>query len=279
MINLDIVGKPLDAIEFEYTWKDVVLYNLGIGAKATDLEFVYENATEGLKPFPTFAVVPTLTNVGVVMGELNVNMMMLLHGEQHIVIHNPIPSDGVLSTVAEVTNIYDKGKGALAVIKTTSADGNGTPIFDNIVSLFCRGEGGFDGDSGPKVETYDPPEGKAPDFDVTLETNEDQAALYRLSGDINPLHIDPNFASMGGFDRPILHGLCTYGIAGRAVLEGACGGDVSKFKEYKARFVKPVFPGQSINTKGWNMGGGVYHVISTAEGDVVLNQAFAKVAE
>ena len=277
MINLDLVGKKLDAIEYEYTWKDVVLYNLGIGAKATELEFVYENATEGLKPFPTFAVVPSLQNIAVVMGQLNVNMMTLLHGEQAIIIHNPIPADGKMITSATVTNIYDKGKGALVITKTESSDENGTPIFDNIVSLFCRGEGGFDGDPGPKVDTYDPPEGKAPDFEKTIDTFEDQAAIYRLSGDINPLHIDPNFAAMGGFDRPILHGLCTYGVVCRAVVYEACGGDVNKMKEFKARFSQPVFPGQAITTKGWNMGDGTIYLTAETENGIVLNQAYAKI--
>jgi len=277
MINLDLVGKKLDAIEYEYIWKDVVLYNLGIGAKATELEFVYENASEGLKPFPTFAVVPSLQNIGVVMGQLNVNMMTLLHGEQSIIIHNPIPADGKLNTTATVTNIFDKGKGALVITKTETSDEKGNPLFDNIVSLFCRGEGGFDGDSGPKVDTYDPPEGKAPDFESTIKTFEDQAAIYRLSGDINPLHIDPSFASMGGFDRPILHGLCTYGVVCRSIVYEACGGDVNKLKEYKARFSQPVFPGQAITTKGWNMGDGLYHLTAETENGIVLNQAYAKI--
>ena len=278
MINLELVGKKSDPIVYEYTWKDVALYNLGVGCKAAELQYVYEHAGEGLKPIPTFAVVPGSQNMANVMFSLNVNLMTLLHGEQATIVHQPIPSEGKLINRAVVTNIFDKGKGALAVIKIESANEKGEPVFDSIVSLFCRGEGGFGGDPGPKPETYDPPAGRAPDFECTLQTSEDQAAIYRLSGDINPLHIDPQFAAMAGFDRPILHGLCTYGFACRAVVYKACGGDPTKLKEFKVRFTKPVFPGQAITTRGWNMGNGIYHVTASVGSDAVLTQSCARVA-
>ena len=276
MINLDLVGKKSDPIAYQYTWKDVVLYNLGVGYKATDLQFVYEHAPEGLKTIPTFAVVPSSPNMGNVMFQLNVNLMTLLHGEQATIVHQPIPTEGRLLNRSVVTNIYDKGKGALAVIKIESSTEKGEPVVDSIVSLFCRGEGGFGGDPGPKPETYDPP-GRAPDFECTLQTSEDQAAIYRLSGDINPLHIDPQFAAMAGFEHPILHGLCTYGFACRAVVYKACGGDPTKLTEFKVRFTKPVFPGQAITTRGWNMGNGIYHLTASVGNDAVLTQSYAKV--
>jgi acyl dehydratase len=277
MINLDVIGKKTEPLVFEYTWRDVILYNLGIGFKETDLEFVYENFGDGLKAFPTFAVIPSMNGVFAVAADLNVNPMMILHGEQKIVLSKLIPMDGKLSTTAEVKAIYDKVKGATVVVETETVDEKGDGIFDTETVIFCRGEGGFGGDAGPKAETYDPPEGKDPDFEITYQTTKNQAAIYRLAGDYNPLHIDPNFAAMGGYDTPILHGLCTYGHCGRGIAEKACGGDVSKFKEFKARFSNVVFPGEAITTKGWDMGDGLYHVQASTQSGIVLNQSYAKV--
>ncbi|HEY1585755.1 MAG TPA: MaoC/PaaZ C-terminal domain-containing protein, partial [Polyangia bacterium] len=233
-IKLDLVGKKSDPIPFAYTWKDTVLYALGVGAKVDELDFVYEG--RGPKVLPTFAVVPSFTSMISVAGDLGANPMMILHGEQKIILHRPIPANAKLSTVSEVKGIYDKGKGALVVVEARTADDKGEALFDNVFSIFVRGEGGFGGERGPEAVKADPPAGAAPDFEVVEQTTREQALLYRLSGDVNPLHADPNMAKFGGFDRPILHGLCTYGFAGRAVLKSACGGDPTKLRSFGARF-------------------------------------------
>jgi acyl dehydratase len=151
-------------------------------------------------------------------------------------------------------------------------------VFDNTFSIFVRGEGGFGGERGPEAAKVEPPAGKAPDFEVVEQTAREQALLYRLSGDVNPLHADPNMAKFGGFDRPILHGLCTYGFAGRAVLKGACGGDVGKLKSFFARFAGVVFPGDTLTTRGWNVGDGKWIVtVATQEGKQVLSNAVAEI--
>jgi acyl dehydratase len=276
-INLGIVGKKSEAIEFSYTWKDAVLYALGVGGKIDELDYLYEG--RGPKVLPTFAVVPSFTSMIHVVGELGANPMMILHGEQKIALHRPIPSSGKLRTVSEVKGIYDKGKGALVVVDARSVDEKGEPVFDNTFSIFVRGEGGFGGDRGPEAVKADPP-ARAPDFEIVEATSKEQALLYRLSGDLNPLHADPNFSKMGGFDRPILHGLCTFGHAGRAILRGACGGDAAKLRGFGARFAGVVFPGDTLTTRGWKTEkAGEYVVtVSTQDNRVVLSNAIAEVA-
>lgn len=274
-INLSLVGKKSDPIPFSYTWKDAVLYALGVGAKNDELDFLYEG--RGPKVLPTFAVVPSFASMIAVAGNLGVNPMMILHGEQKIILHRSIAPQGKLSTVSEVKGIYDKGKGALVVVEARTTDANGEPVFDNVFSIFARGEGGFGGERGPEAQKADPPD-RAPDFEVVEATSREQALLYRLSGDVNPLHADPMFSKMGGFDRPILHGLCTFGHAGRAILRGACGGAASKLKSFGARFSGVVFPGDTLTTRGWKNSDGSYVVTTaTQESKVVLSNAIAEV--
>lgn len=276
-INLDLVGKKSEALIHKYAWKDVVLYALGIGASTEELDFLFEMGD--LKVFPTFAVVPSFRALVQATSNLNVNPMMILHGEQTVIQHKPIPPEGEMSTVSEITGIYDKGKAALVVVQAkTSIDG--APVFDNVFTIFARGEGGFGGDRGPEALKADPPEGKTPDFRVEYKTLPQQALLYRLSGDTNPLHVSPQFAAMGGFDRPILHGLCTYGHAGRAVLHSICGSDPARFKSFAARFASVVFPGDTVVTEGWRQSAGRYVIrASTQEGKTVLSNAIAEVVE
>ncbi len=276
-INLDLVGKKSDPIIHKYDWKDVVVYALGIGASTDELDFLFEMGD--LKVFPTFAVVPSFRALVQATSNLNVNPMMILHGEQTVIQHRPIPPQGELTTISRVTGIYDKGKAALVVVKAETTI-EGEPVFDNVFTIFARGEGGFGGDRGPEALKADPPEGVAPDFRVEYKTLPQQALLYRLSGDTNPLHASPQFAAMGGFDRPILHGLCTYGHAGRAILHSVCGGDPARFKSFAARFASVVFPGDTIITEGWKEKPGRYVVrASTQEGKTVLSNAIAEVVE
>lgn len=277
MINLDPVGKVDGTTVHEYGSRDVVLYHLGIGARGSDLEFVYEGALGGLKVCPTYAVVPILGPLMKVLPKFNVPLKTVLHGEQVIFLERAIPAQGVLLTTVTVPAVYDKGKAALLIVETETADKAGNLLFRARASLFCQGLGGFGGDPGPKSQVREIPKGRKTAFEISQKTGEYQAALYRLSGDLNPLHIDPMAASFSGFPRPILHGLCTFGFAGRAVLEGACGNDVGRLKEYGVRFSAPVFPGDVITTRGWNMGGGMYHLqVSTERGDVLSN-AYARV--
>jgi acyl dehydratase len=277
-INLKLVGKKSDPVPFQYSWKDTVAYALGVGSKAEELDFLYEG--RGPKVLPTFAVIPSFNSMVAVTGELGVNPMMILHGEQKIVLHRPIPPAGRFATTSEVKGIYDKGKGALVVVETTTVDEKGAPLFDNVFSIFARGEGGFGGERGPEAQKADPPPSdvRAPDFEVSEATTREQALLYRLSGDVNPLHADPALSKLGGFDRPILHGLCTFGFAGRAILRGACGGDPARLRSFGARFAGVVFPGDTLTTRGWKLDERRYAVTtSTQDNRVVLSNAIAEI--
>jgi len=250
------VGHELAPMPFSYEERDVMLYALGVGlgGSPTDpgtLQYTFEN---DLKVLPTFGVIPAfpaLMQIGNVPG-LEFNPMLLLHGEQYTELKAPIPTSGTLTTKARISAIYDKGKGALVLIDADTVDGKDAVVCSNQFSIFLRGEGGFGGESGPKP-THEAPE-RAPDAVEEFQTLPQQALIYRLSGDRNPLHADPNFAAMGGFDRPILHGLCTYGIVGHAVLKTYCDYDPAAFKSIKARFSGHVFPGETIVTKMWKDG-------------------------
>jgi len=277
-LDLALVGKTSAPVDFTYNWKDTVLYALGVGAKRAELDFLYEG--RGPKVLPTFAVVPSFTSMISVLSELNANLMMVLHGEQKCVFHKPIPSGATLKTVSEIKGIYDKGKGALVVVEARTSDDKGAPLFDNVFSIFVRGEGGFGGDRGPEAVKADPP-ARTPDFEIVETTSEEQALLYRLSGDLNPLHADPAFAKMANFDKPILHGLCSFGYAGRAVLHGAAGGDVTRLKSFGARFAGVVMPGDTLTTRGWKAekSGEYFVTTTTQDGKVVLSNAVAEVAE
>lgn len=275
-IKLDLVGKKSTPIKHKYSWKDTVLYALGVGAKADELDYLFE--MNGPKVLPTFAVVPSFNSMLSVAGDLGANPMMIVHGEQKIVIHRPIPPQGELATTSEVKGIYDKGKGAVVFVEARTVDEKNEPVFDNYFSIFVRGEGGFGGDRGPEALKAEPPAGKAPDFTMTEATTPEQALLYRLSGDLNPLHAAPSFAKMGGFDRPILHGLCTYGHAGRAVLKHACGGDPARLRSFAARFAGIVFPGDTLTTEGWQIEPGKWIVqTKQQEGKIVLSNSIAEV--
>lgn len=276
-LNLDIIGKRTDPVSVTYDQDRVILYALGIGAGVEELDFVYE---KNLKVFPTFAVIPGLPALVPMMANAGLNLPAVLHGEQKIVLHSPIPTSGTIHTSGVCTSIYDKGdKGATINIEAESKDSNGQRLFENHIVIVDRSAGNFGGDRGPKVEKLDPPEGKEPDFHVEYVTSPDQAALYRLSGDKNPLHIDPEFAKLGGLKRPILHGLCTFGFAGRAILHSVCGSDPACLKSFAARFTGVVYPGDTLITEGWQLDGGTYIIQTrTQEGRVVLGNAKAEVA-
>lgn len=255
-LNPEAVGATGEPVEHSWSSKDCLLYALGVGAGSDDLSFTTEN-TGGVpqQVLPTMAVV--LGSGAGAMGSIGTfNPAMLVHGEQAIELHGPIPTKGRVSTVGEVTGIWDKGKGAVVETRSVSSDvATGQPLFTNVSSVFIRGEGGWGGDRGPSGPRNVAPD-RPPDHTITYSTREDQALIYRLSGDRNPLHSDPAFAAMGGFPRPILHGLCTYGFTGRALLRTLCDGDPARFASMEGRFTSPVFPGEPLTVNMWPTGDG-----------------------
>ncbi|KAL2911980.1 hypothetical protein HK105_208527 [Polyrhizophydium stewartii] len=270
---------------FEYTERDVILYNLGVGAKRTDLHLVYESADKFIA-LPTFGVIPAfdyqIRNVG--FGDFlpDFNPMMLLHGEQYLKIHKPLATSGKLTSTGRIIDILDKGKGASVIVGVTTKDASGDIVTENEFTMFIRGSGGFggkkDSDRGEATAANEPPK-RAPDHVVREKTQEDQAALYRLSGDYNPLHIDPQMSAMGGFKVPILHGLATFGIAGKHVLATFCNNDPAKFKAIKVRFAKHVFPGETLETHMWKEGNKVIFVVKVVErNEVVISNAAVELA-
>jgi acyl dehydratase len=279
MINLDLVGKSFGPSVFEYTWRDVVLYHLGIGASARDLNFVFEGAKGGLQVIPIFGVIPAFDVLWQAVKKLNVDLQKVLHGEQTIFADKPIPPRGKLLTTARLEGIYDKGRAALVQVRSETNSEQGETLFRCLAVFFCRDEGGWGGDPGPKGERHEVPGDRPPDFAVSDRTSPNQAVLYRLTGDVNPLHVDPEFAAGAGFKEPILHGLCTFGFAARAILKAVCDNDVRRLKEFKVRFSNVVFPGETVTTRGWKVKPGLYQVEALTPGGVALSQAFARVAE
>ena len=275
-INPDAVGAKSDPIEHSWTSKDALLYALGVGCGAVDpfaeLEFTTENSTGvDQKVLPTMGVV--LGGGGnAAAGAIGpFNPAMLVHGEQAIELAGPIPVSGSVSSVGEVVGIYDKGKGAVVVLESTSTDtSTGATLFTTRSSMFIRGEGGWGGDRGPSGPQNVAPD-REPDHSVSYPTRTDQALIYRLSGDRNPLHSDPKFAALGGFDRPILHGLCTYGFTGRALLHSLCDGDPARFHSMEGRFSSPVMPGESLTVNIWVDGDSAVFRTTGDDGRTVLD--------
>lgn len=251
-INPDAVGTRGDPSDHSWDHKDCLLYALGVGAGTDELAFTTENSMSvQQKVLPTMAVVLGVGGFGAMASIGTFNMAMLVHGEQGIELFGEIPTEGTVTTTSEVTGIYDKGKGAVAEITSESVlKATGELLFKNRLQAYIRGEGGWGGDRGPSGPKNPPPE-RDPDHSVTYGTGRDQALLYRLSGDRNPLHSDPDFAAMGGFDAPILHGLCTYGFTGRALLHTLCEGDPTRFKSMDCRFSTPVWPGEDLTVNMW----------------------------
>ncbi|HRO91831.1 MAG TPA: MaoC/PaaZ C-terminal domain-containing protein, partial [Promineifilum sp.] len=243
-----------------YDETDLSLYALSIGAAAdpmdaSELKFVYELSRDGFQALPTYAVTfpfSLLWQITAVPG-LRFNPALLLHGEQYLEMKRPLPTRATVTNKARIANIYDKGSGALVLLDVDTEDEQGQVIACNRVSLFIRGLGGFGGERGPSSSGPTLPD-RAPDVIHSEKTNANQALFYRLtSGDRNPLHADPAFAAAGGFERPILHGLCTFGFAGRAVLRHFAGNDPVRLRSIRSRFTRHVFPGETIITEAWTV--------------------------
>jgi acyl dehydratase len=270
-IDPNAVGAVTEPISFEWTDRDTILYALGVGAGLEDLQFTTENS-HGItqQVLPTYAVIccPAFAAAAKV-GRFN--WAMLLHGSQSIRVHAPLPAAGKLSVVTEVVDIQDKGEGKNAIIVLRGKGSNpdsGELVAETGTTLVIRKEGGFGGVPGERPVAPEYPD-REPDARIALPTREDQTLIYRLSGDRNPLHSDPWFArEMAGFPKPILHGLCTYGVAGRALVAELGKGDATKVTSIDARFTSPVFPGETLTTLIWRTepGRAVYRTVVEADG-------------
>lgn len=280
-IDLDrVVGAKLPHKQHRWRDADVIQYHLGLGAGVPptdpgELEYVLEDR---LKVLPTFGVIlpfSVLDGLAKLDG-FDVDLAMLLHGEQELELDGPLPSAGEVTTTARVEHVYDKGKGALVIVETTSSGADGRIYCVNRFSSFLRGEGGFGGDGGPSLA--DPKPERGPDLEVERPTLPQQALLYRLSGDRNPLHGDPAYAARAGFEQPILHGLCSYGIACKAIVDEVLDGDVLAVGSYRARFAGVVFPGETLVIRVWREGDEVVFEVTTKErGTPVLSNAVISV--
>lgn len=269
-----LVGRTLTPMDFSWDSNNVMLYALGVGAKPEgELDFVYEG--RGPKVLPTYGVIPGMLSMGGLVDVVDIDLAMLLHGEQGITLHREIPPEAKVRITGKITEVWDKGKAAVIAIEGLIEDREG-PMFTTKSTLFIRGAGGFGGERGPSGGTTNAPPDRAPDCVVEDVTRPEQAAVYRLSGDRNPMHIDPGFATMAGFEKPFLQGLCTYGFVGRAVLQGLCGGDPARFGSLEGRFADQVYCGDAIVTRMWRTGDGEAVVQAvTQKGNVVLSQARA----
>ncbi|MGP9021081.1 MaoC/PaaZ C-terminal domain-containing protein [Streptomyces sp. BR1] len=255
--------------EIAWEHKDVQLYHLGLGAgvPATDPDELRYTLESRLHVLPSFATVAG-AGMGVVGGlsapGIDVDLAAVLHGGQGITLHRPIPVRGRAVSTSKVAAVHDKGKAAILVLRTEVADGDG-PLWTSDAQIFVRGEGGFGGDRGPSARVEQPE--RAPDRTVERAVREDQALLYRLSGDWNPLHADPDFAKLAGFDRPILHGLCTYGMTLKAVVDTLLDGEVGRVRSYTTRFTGVVFPGETLRVRMWQEQGRVHVSVTAVERD------------
>ena len=253
-IDPSAIGAVTEPKIYDWTERDTLLYALGVGAGTGDLAYTTENSHDTPQQvLPTFAVICCM---GFAAAPLvgSFNWGMLLHGSQEIRLSAPLPASGSLSVVAEVADIQDKGPGknAILILRARGTDpATGAQVAETLTTLVIRGDGGFGGQPGQRAAAPEFPD-REPDARIALPTRDDQALIYRLSGDRNPLHSDPWFArEMAGFPTPILHGLCTYGVAGRALLAELAGGQAARLTAVAARFSAPVFPGETLTTSIW----------------------------
>jgi acyl dehydratase len=292
-LNLDAVGSTSDPVERSWTSKDALLYALGVGAGALDptgfeLDLTTENsAGVQQRVLPTFTTIVGQGGGGrASLGDYD--PAMLVHAEQAIRLRGEIPTEGTVSTTTTVAGMYDKGSAGLVVLESESRHvASGDVAFTSRSALFIRGVGGFGGPRNPEGDeetelAAEPLPTREPDEVVTYTTRPDQALLYRLNGDRNPLHSDPTFAKRAGFDRPILHGLCTYGFTGRALLHTVCGSDPARFGAMRARFSKPTMPGDALTISVWDISDratGAYRFrTETQRGETVIDAGLFRLA-
>jgi acyl dehydratase len=280
-LDLSLTGVPSAPTVHDYTWRDVVLYALGVGAKKDELDYLYEG--RGPKVFPSYAVVSKFPPMLALLAKTGGNLAMVVHGAERVTLYGPLAPSGKLATTATIRGIYDMRRFAQVLIDTRAEDGAGRVVAETTSSILFRGEGGFGGEPPPKeTPPADRPKDAAPTFSIEEVTTPEQALLYRLSGDLNPLHADPDFARGVGFERgPILHGLCTFGFMVRHVAKAVCGGDATRLRAFEAQFRRPVWPGETLVTEGWLVrpGAVALQVKVKERGEVVIAGAWATFAE
>ena len=261
MLNYDKMMRwPVAPVSRNYQAKDVSLYALGVGAGASmeesDLRYVYEG--DGFVAMPMLALALGQGGFWMSDPELGVDWRRIVHGEQMLTVHAPLPTSGAVTAVETVEDVFDKGagKGAVCYVRRDLTDADGELLATSRSCLFLRGDGGFGGHAGGGQSLHPTPSDRAPDVVVDLPTRVDQAAIFRLSGDVNPLHIDPKAAAAVGFDRPILHGLALYGRVGLGLIQTLCDNDPTRLRSLDVRFVGPFFPGETVRLECWTVGPG-----------------------
>ena len=270
-IDPHAVGATGGPVSRTWTSKDALLYAAGVGAGTDELQFTTENtANVPQQVLPTFAVI--IGGGGAPMDKVgSFNPALMVHGEQGIELFDEIPPEGEVESTGRVVGVWDKGSAAVLEFESESVSrATGKPLLKTRSMLFCRGEGGWGGERGPAAKLAYPD--APPTHQIRYATRADQALTYRLSGDRNPLHTDPAFAARGGFDKPILHGLCTYGFTGRALLHALCSGDPARFRRMNGRFSKPVVPGDELTVSIWANGGEALFRTTNQRGEVVIDQ-------
>lgn len=259
-LNAALSAEPT-VREANWTERDVLLYHLGLGAGGdaldpAELAWTYE---KGLRVLPTFAMVAgqgvsagALRAPGMSMPGIDIDLRKILHAGQSLTLHAPIPASGSARISSRVADVWDKGKAAVIVLEQSASDQGGNPLWTTAMQIWARGEGGFGGEAGPETAGAIPD--RAADEVLVSTTDARQALLYRLSGDMNPLHADPAFAKLAGFERPILHGLASFGVVCKAVVDGLLDGDPTRVRDYAVRFAGSIYPGETIETSVWRDG-------------------------
>jgi acyl dehydratase len=279
--DLSLSGRAGPPSIFEYTWRDTALYALGVGAKRDELDLLYEG--RGPRVLPSFAVVPKFPPMLELLAKTGGNMAMLVHGGERVTLHRPFSPEGRLSTTATIRAFYDMRRLSQVLIDTRTEDETNQLVAETTSSMIFRGERVPGGGPPPKERLLvERPKETPPSFSIEETTSPEQALLYRLSGDHNPLHADPAFARSAGFERgPILHGLCTFGFMVRHTARGACGGDATRLRSFEAQFRRPVWPGDTLVTEGWIVAPGeiALQVRVKERDEVVIDKAWATIAE
>ncbi len=276
-LDRSLVAQAFPPVAFSYAAKDAILYALGIGAKRDELDYLYEG--RGPRVIPSFAVVPMFEPMFNVVARTGGDLGMVIHGAQSVRLHTVLSASGTLRAAATLRAVYDMRKFAILLVDTVATNERDEKVFDATSQIIFRGEGGFGGEPPPKEpKEIEVPKGATSDFRIEEATSPEQALLYRLSGDVNPLHADPDFAERVGFAQgPILHGLCTYGFMVRHVAKAACAGDATQVTGFGAQFRRPVWPGDTLVTEGFRVGPGrVALQVSVKErNEIVLSNAWA----
>jgi len=281
-LNYDTIKNwRFDEIRHTYTEKDTMLYALGIGLgedplDASQLRYVYE---KDLQAFPTMSVVLGYPGFWMRDPRAGIDSLRVVHGEQRLVMHAPLPAQGMVIGQSRITHVIDKGadKGALVVTERTLHDASGKLLATLAQTSFCRGDGGFGQGDAPPAALPAAPD-RAPDRQVQIKVSPRAALIYRLSADMNPLHADPEVAGKAGFKQPILHGLCTYGMAARAIVQAWAGGDANRLVQLDVRFSSPVYPGETLAFDMWQEGDEIRYTARSVERNIqTLNCGVAKV--